>query len=77
MKTMNRIEKQQKPHRRSTKRSSARLWTVELIHRRRCDIRTFQSSGAIVLACASLQNLVLNSGNSCDWPSVKSRARTR
>ena len=59
MKTTNRIEKQQKPHIRSTKSNSERLWTVELIHRRRCDMRIFQSSGAIVCASASRQNDIL------------------
>jgi len=54
-----RIEKQQKPHMRSMKRSSNRLWMVELIQRRRCDMRTFQSSGAIVCALAKRVNLSL------------------
>jgi hypothetical protein len=65
-KTMNRIEKQQNPHIWSMKMSSMRLCTVELIHRRRCDIRTFQSSGAIVCAWASRQNFILSPGNRCE-----------
>jgi len=62
MKTTKRMEKQQKPQSLSTKMSSARLWTVELIHRRRCEMRTFQSSGATVCACAGRTNVVLYVG---------------
>lgn len=65
MKTMKRMEKQQNPQRRSMKTSSIKLWMVELIQRRRCDMSTFQSSGAIVLAWASGQNFILYSGNRC------------
>ena len=43
--TTKRIEKQQKPHSCSKNTSSARLWTVELIHRLRCESKTRELSG--------------------------------
>lgn len=64
MKTMKRIEKHANPQSPSTKTSSDRLCTVELIQRRRWDMRTLKSSGAIVCALASRQTFVLSSGNS-------------
>ena len=71
--TMNRIEKQQNPQSLSTSNSSARLWIVELIHRRRWDMSTRQSSGAIVNALASRQTFILSSGNSCSGVSKGQR----
>jgi hypothetical protein len=62
MRTMKRIEKQQKPQRFSWKMSSAMLCTVELIQRRRCENRTLAESGATVCALASRTNLVLYVG---------------
>lgn len=59
MKTTNRMLKQQKPHMLGRNMSSARLCTVELIHRRRCDRRIPQLCGATVCAFASAMNLVL------------------
>src|SRR3569833_3437446 len=59
MKTMKRIEKQQKPQSWAMGMSSMRLWTVELIQRRRCKRNTFHESGAMVHACALKMYLVL------------------
>jgi hypothetical protein len=70
----NRIEKQQKPHIRSICKSSTKLWTVELIQRRRCDMRTFHSSGAIVFALAKRVNLVLYCGKCLRMTVVRYRS---
>ena len=57
MKTTKRIEKQQKPHRSLSQTNSAKLWMVELIHRRLCESSTDHVSGAAVRAYASGTNL--------------------
>lgn len=62
MKTMNRIEKQQNPQSSGKNTNSQRLWTVELIHRRRWDRRMLNRSGAMVCEIASGLNFVLYVG---------------
>lgn len=62
MNTKKRMEKRQKPHSSGRKISSHRLWTVELIQRRRWENKTRVDSGAIVCATASGVNFVLNVG---------------
>ena len=57
MKTTKRMLKQQNPQRSFSQTSSAKLWMVELIHRRLCDNRTLHVSGAAVIAYASGMNL--------------------
>lgn len=74
IKTKNRIEKQQKPNSSGNITSSHRLWTVELIHRRRCENKTRHDSGAIVCATACGQNLVLNVGKCFINSVVKKRS---
>lgn len=60
--TTNCIEKQKVPHRLRTRTSSNKLWIVELIHRRRWDSKTLNSSGTIVLQIYIIPSLLI-SGN--------------
>ena len=62
MKTKNRMEKRQNPQSSGRKINSHRLWTVELIQRRRWENKTRVDSGAIVCAIASGVNFVLKVG---------------
>ena len=62
MKTKKRMEKRQNPQSSGRNINSHRLWTVELIQRRRWENRTRVESGAIVCAIASGVNFVLNVG---------------
>ena len=75
--TTKRILKQQNPHSWSKKTNSARLCTVELIHRRRCDSNTLAASGATVCACASLTNFVLYVGKCFKTNVVRYRSSPR
>ena len=62
MPTTNCIEKQNVPHRSRTRSSSARLWMVELIQRRRCESNTRKVSGTTVLQTACGQKTFLRLG---------------
>ena len=73
-KTMNLIEKRQKPHSSGKNTSSQRLCTVELIHRLRWDNKTLHDSGAIVLAIASGVNFILNVGKCFIMSVVRNRS---
>lgn len=57
------MENRQNPHKRGSKSNSNKLCTVELIHLRRCDKKTFHSAGTTVLHFASAVNLSLHVGN--------------
>jgi hypothetical protein len=63
MNTTNCMLKQKVPHRSRTSTSSIRLWTVLLIHRRRCDNSTLNLSGTVVLHTAWGTNTCLRFGN--------------
>jgi hypothetical protein len=57
------MEQQNVPHKSLTKTSSNKLWTVELIQRRRCDNNTLKLSGTIVLQMACGTNISFLRGN--------------
>ena len=57
------MEKQNVPQRSRTRKSSMRLWTVLLIHRRRWLRRTLNLSGTIVLQTACGTNICFRPGN--------------
>lgn len=77
MNTKKRIEKQQKPNMSGKRTSSQRLWTVELIQRRRCENNTRQDSGAMVWATADPRNFVRNVGKCFSRSVVKKRSSPR
>ena len=74
MKTTKRMLNRQKPHMLGRNMSSARLCTVELIQRRRCDKRMLHECGATVMACASWMNLVLYVGKCLRMSVVRYRS---
>lgn len=74
IKTTNCIEQQNVPHKSFTRTSSNKLWTVELIQRRRCDKRTRNSFGTIVLQMAWGTKINLRRGNVLSIKVVKYRS---
>lgn len=74
IKTTNCIEQQNVPQRSFTRTSSKRLWTVELIHRRRWERRTLKLSGTMVLQMAWGTKINLRRGNVLSIRVVKYRS---
>lgn len=61
--TTNCMEQQKVPHKSLTRTNSNKLWTVELIQRRRWDNKTLKLSGTIVLQMAWGTNINFRRGN--------------